>query len=84
MILLKISRFYKLYKGLELLNDYKPFETSIEPIPSSFPNGAPDFSRSAYICIGIENWPVSEPDSERLKELGWKEESGEGDYWTFS
>ena len=80
----KISRFDRLLKGLEILNDYKPFQTSIEPVPSSFPNGAPNHSSQAYISIGIENWPVNDVDGARLEDLGWKEESGAGDFWIFS
>lgn len=81
---MKIDKFTRLLEGLKILYDYKPFETLFNPVPSSFPNGAPNHSYSAYLCVGIENWPANEPDSKRLIELGWKEESGAGDYWTFS
>jgi len=76
-------RFDRFLRGLQILNDYKPDVINFEPIPSSFPNGAPNHSFSAYCSLHIINWPVNDPDSKQLKELGFKEDDGAGDYWTF-
>lgn len=79
---MKFSRFITLQKGLKILKDFKPSYVDIEPIPSSFPNGAPNHAKGAYLAVCIENWPMPEQTEELMKEMGWKMEQ-EGYWWVF-
>lgn len=80
--MVKTNSFANVFQGLDILIIYNPFGLTINPIPASFPNGAPNHSSSAYISVEIKDWPVSKRDEKFLKDLGWKEEQ-EGLYWIY-
>jgi len=77
-----MNSFEKIFRGLEILKLYTPNCLTVEPVANSFPNGAPDHSRSAYISVdvGIDGWNISEDDKEKLIKWGWISEQ-EDQYW---
>jgi hypothetical protein len=79
---MKIKSFDAVLAGLDVLKIYEPVELTINPIPASFPNGAPNHSSSAYISVEIKEWPVGDIVKKGLEKIGWKEEQ-EGLYWIY-
>lgn len=75
--------FQKLKRAIEIFSKYEGITVyDLEPIPESFPNGAPKHSNSAYISVYTGNVQISEMDEAELKGLRWKVEC-EGDYFAF-
>lgn len=71
--------------GLAILGKHIGPKATLElcPIPESFPNGTPDFSRRAYISVEMKtDVDLTEQEETALKKLGWCEECN-GDYWTY-
>lgn len=74
-----MNRFDKFFEGLNLL---RPFANTvqIEPIPNSFPNGAPAHSSRAYVgieCNPNKIWLYIEQNPNFVNEmanLGWVSE----------
>lgn len=62
----------KVLGGLKILQKHAA-RFNVEPIPQSFPNGAPAFSYSAYIAVEIDG-DLAEDELAILKELGWHDE----------
>jgi hypothetical protein len=68
----KISQLERIRRGLEILGKIA-VRCEIEPITASFPNGAPDFSRRAFLDVEVEG-DFDENDLRELKSLGWSDE----------
>lgn len=76
-----MSRFKQLFEGLKILDRFLVDTMEINPVPNSFPNGTPDYSRSAYINISVPGGV--DPFYENLLiERGWKREC-EGENWIY-
>lgn len=67
--------------GLAILSKYAN-DVSMDPIPESFPNGAPDYSRRCYLSVEVGLDGVNEKDEALLRSLGWHDEQ-EGIYWVY-
>lgn len=78
------NSFLNIYEGLQILMKYSKDipPLTFEPVPQSFSNGSPNFSRNAYMNVemGADGWRISEGHRKKLIDLGWIPED-EDQYW---
>lgn len=74
--------FDDIFDGLIILKRLNPRVLTVNPVANSFPNGAPDNSRQAYICVevGEKGWDILSWEMEKLIGMGWIPEDND-QYW---
>jgi hypothetical protein len=77
-----MNSFQKIKRGLEILAPYKPECLTCNPVNLSFPNGAPDHARSAYLNIEVSMgiWDMKKTERDELISLGFRPEQ-QDQYW---
>lgn len=76
------TQFSNLMSGLGILSAFMPESAEIEPVPNSFPGGAPNFSTRAYLAVLVPGG-ITPAAKARMLELGWHPEQ-EGEYWVYT